>query len=228
MAILLPCLADDAALELTATASGVLTAFAGMLDDATAKEHLSTVVVAVLPLLERAPDAASASLSSRSRSRGSSSSNETSAGLLYAAQRSASHLLRLLILDRAAALAAQFPTIPFEIRSPLPELQPVRRALAAAHGTPSLAEELGHLVALLRHDSVSIKRTTLRRLLEVLQGRRSELLALVQGPAPIVAQLLQELFQVLQGAPTARHRAALPMAGVRCYKRQRIVFYSSF
>lgn len=227
MAILLPCLADDAALELTATASGVLTAFAGMLDDATAKEHLSTVVVAVLPLLERAPDAASASLSSRSRSSDDKSS-ETSAGLLYAAQRSASHLLRLLILDRAAALAAQFPTIPFEIRSPLPELQPVRRALAAAHGTPSLAEELGHLVALLRHDSVSIKRTTLRRLLEVLQGRRSELLALVQGPAPIVAQLLQELFQVLQGAPTARHRAALPMAGVRCYKRQRIVFYSSF
>jgi hypothetical protein len=199
MAILLPCLADDASLELTATASGVLTAFAGLLDDETAKEHLSTMVVAVLPLLERsqyASSSLSATAASGSSSGSASGSSETS-GLLYAAQRSASHLLRLLILDRAAALAERFPTIPFEIRSALPELQPVRRALAAAHGAPSLAEELGHLTALLRHDSVSIKRTTLRRLLEVLRDRRSELVALVQGPAPTVAQLLQELFQVI-------------------------------
>ena len=43
---------------------------------------------------------------------------------------------------------------------------------------------------------VSIKRTTLRRLLEVLQERRGELSALAQAAAPVVARLLQELFQV--------------------------------
>lgn len=163
MAILLPCLADDAPPELTATASSVLTAFAGMLDDETAQEHLSTMVVAVLPLLERSADAISTHSSMKCGHNTSSIESSTieesdgteASSMIYSAQQSASQLLRLLIIDRAAALAERFPTIPFEIRSALAELEPVRRALVAAHGNPSLAEELGHLVTLLRHDSVS-------------------------------------------------------------------------
>jgi hypothetical protein len=158
MAILLPCLADDAPPELTATASSVLTAFAGMLDDDTAQEHLSTMVVAVLPLLERSDSSSSGVVSNCEiniySTTGEDVDGSDALSMLYSAQQSASQLLRLLIIDRAAALAERFPTIPYEIKSALPELQPVRHALVAAHGTPSLAEELGHLVALLRHDSV--------------------------------------------------------------------------
>ena len=188
MAILLPNLADDAPPLLTLTATNVLEKFATMLDDVTVKEHLSALVVAVLPLVGRSMV----------------SSIETDKALLQnhlqahiqQTEKAATRLLRLLIIDRGPALCDRFHTIPFVIRTSLPELEPVRQAFAEAHGNLPLTEELRHLVALLRHDSVQIKRTTLARLKEVLESNRLPFRRLIDDGDRIIGILIHQLFAV--------------------------------
>jgi hypothetical protein len=192
MAILVPNLGDDSPPALTAVSSKVLTDFVRMLNDDTAKEHLCALVVAVLPLLERC-----AALRTDQRGSGKGVSaitrGEVDALNLVRAESHAIRLLRHLILDRFEALHDRFHAIPFIIRSNVPDLEPVISALETAHGSPCLADELGHLISLIRHDSLSIKRTTLRRLNEVLLLRRSDALELTSSNDASVVRLVKEL-----------------------------------
>jgi serine/threonine-protein kinase ATR len=188
MAILLPNLVDDAPSQLTATSTQVLEEFAGMLDDETVREHLSAIVVAVLPLLDRC------GLPAAEQSSGCE--HPERARFIRQSEEAATRLLRLLIVDRAAALRDRFHTIPFVISTNVPDLEPVRRAFAEAHGNPPLGKELKHLIELLRHDSVQIKRTTLRRLNVVLETNRIQLRRLIDENDRVVSMLIHQLFAV--------------------------------
>ena len=59
-----------------------------------------------------------------------------------------------------------------------------------------MGKELKHLIELLRHDSVQIKRTTLRRLNEVLETNRIQLRRLIDENDRVVSMLIHQLFAV--------------------------------
>ena len=188
MAIMLPNLVDDTPPQLVASSTRLLGEFACMLDNASTKEHLSAIVVAVLPILNRRFVLTVNAARARGRFH--------NARYTHVTEKAATYLLRLLVFDRCAATSGRFQMIPFVIRTNLSGLELVCRTFAKARGNPPLAKELKHLAALLCHDSVQIKRTTLERLNVVLGANRVQVRRMIDDNDHVVSMLISTLFAI--------------------------------